>query len=204
MMTEKEDRRVRRTRRRLQRALAELILEKRYEKITVQNIIDRADVGRSTFYAHYLDKEDLLVSSFTSWAQDLDQHLQADNHAEEEEDHLLHSLTFFRHADEQFDLYRAMLEGGGGEVLVETGREHMQADICRHLEARLSPGREPVIPVPVIANFLAGALWSLLMWWLAAGRPYPPEQINKMFHTLAMSGIAAVTEGEGAISESML
>ena len=168
MMTQKEDRRVRRTRRRLQRALAELILEKRYEKITVQNIIDRADVGRSTFYAHYLDKEDLLVSSFTSWAQDLDQHLQADNHAEEEEDHLLHSLTFFRHADEQFDLYRAMLEGGGGEVLVETGREHMQADICRHLEARLSPGREPVIPVPVIANFLAGALWSLLMWWYFA------------------------------------
>ncbi len=195
MAVDKEDRRVKRTRRRLQRALAALILEKRYEKITVQNIIDRADVSRSTFYAHFLDKEDLLVSSFTSWAQDLDQHLQAGLHTEEEENHLLHSLTFFRHAHTQFDLYRAMLEGGGAEVLVETGREHMQADICHHLEARLPPGREPAIPVPVIATFLAGALWSVLLWWLEAGMPYPPEQINKMFHTLATEGIAAVTEG---------
>lgn len=192
MAVEKEDRRVRRTRRRLQRALAELILEKRYEKITVQNIIDRADVSRSTFYAHYLDKEDLLASSFTSWAQDLDQHLQAEIHDEEEQNHLLHSLTFFRHAHTQFDLYRAMIEGGGGEILVETGREHMQADICRHLDTMLPAGREPAIPVPVIANFMAGALWSVLMWWLEEGMPYRPEQINKMYHTMATEGLIAL------------
>src|SRR3954467_12831022 len=54
------DRRSRRTRHMLEDALVDLMLEKRYDTITVQEIIDRANVGRSTFYAHYLDKEDLL------------------------------------------------------------------------------------------------------------------------------------------------
>src|SRR5580765_1920865 len=61
----KADRRSERTRQLLSAALIELMLEQRYDEITVQNIIDRANIGRSTFYAHYLDKEDLLVSGFT-------------------------------------------------------------------------------------------------------------------------------------------
>ena len=57
-----QDRRVQRTRTLLTRALMELIVEKGYQAITVQDIIDRANLGRSTFYAHFLDKEDLLMS----------------------------------------------------------------------------------------------------------------------------------------------
>lgn len=58
------DRRVQRTRQLLQNALSELILEKAYEKITVQDVIDRANVGRSTFYAHFQDMDKLLLSGF--------------------------------------------------------------------------------------------------------------------------------------------
>ena len=54
------DRRVARSRRALKEALTDLILERGYEAVTVQDVIDRADVGRSTFYAHFLDKDDLL------------------------------------------------------------------------------------------------------------------------------------------------
>src|SRR3954466_4722486 len=60
--SQKEDRRSRRTRQLLGDALVELMLEKHFESITVQDILDRADVGRSTFYAHYTDKESLLLS----------------------------------------------------------------------------------------------------------------------------------------------
>src|SRR5690606_24086942 len=60
MSGERMDRRVRRTREALRRALIEEILEKGYAQVTVQDIIDRADVGRSTFYAHFQDKDDLL------------------------------------------------------------------------------------------------------------------------------------------------
>ena len=58
------DRRVRRTRQLLRDALMELTLERGYDRVTVQDILDRADVGRSTFYAHYRDKDDLLVAEF--------------------------------------------------------------------------------------------------------------------------------------------
>src|SRR6185436_12449618 len=56
------DRRVARSRRALKEALTDLILEQGYESVTVQDIIDRADVGRSTFYSHFLDKDDLLMA----------------------------------------------------------------------------------------------------------------------------------------------
>jgi AcrR family transcriptional regulator len=56
----KVDRRTQRTRHQLGRALVGLVEEKRFDDITVQDVIDRADVGRSTFYTHFRDKEDLL------------------------------------------------------------------------------------------------------------------------------------------------
>lgn len=66
-MTEPADRRVRRTRRALHQALIGLMLERGYARITVQDILDRADVGRSTFYAHFRNKDDLLVGSSTDY-----------------------------------------------------------------------------------------------------------------------------------------
>src|SRR5215471_19459582 len=64
VMEKTPDRRVQRTRRLLHKALMSCILEKKYESITVQEILDRADVGRSTFYTHFRDKDELLVSGF--------------------------------------------------------------------------------------------------------------------------------------------
>lgn len=189
MSETREDRRVQRTRRLLQEALVSLILEKRYDKITVQDIIDRANVGRSTFYAHFMDKEDLLVCGFISWEHDLDQHIQSEAHDAEGEDHLLHSLIFFRHAHAERDLYRAMAEGGGLDVLLAAGRSHMTANIQAHLDAMLPDGQPLPIPLPVITNFVAGGLLSMLLWWLNNETSYSPEEMNEMFCNLAMPGI---------------
>ena len=64
MRAKTPDRRVQRTRRLLHKALMSQVLEKKYESITVQEILDVADVGRSTFYTHFQDKDELLVSGF--------------------------------------------------------------------------------------------------------------------------------------------
>jgi AcrR family transcriptional regulator len=189
MATERTDRRVQRTRQALHEALTALILEKRYDKITVQDIIDRANVGRSTFYAHFLDKEDLLARGFAMFSDDLQAHIASSEHEGEEGEHILHSLIVFQHAYLHHDLYQAMLEGGGADVLMAVGRRHLRENIQSHLGELFPDEKTPDIPLPVITNFLAGAMLSVLMWWLDVGRPYPPEEINAMFQQLATAGV---------------
>ena len=187
MDTKTSDRRVQRTRQLLKEALVSLILEKGYQKITVQDIIDRANVGRSTFYAHYRDKDDLLLSGFDELAHDLNRHMRAPQPPDSEPGHLLHSLEFFIHACGNKELYIAMAESGGGELIFDIARQHMQNHIEYHLRQMPSIGDE--IPIPVITNFLAGSLLSMITWWLEQSLPYSPEEMNEMFNTLAMPGI---------------
>ena len=187
MKTKKLDRRVQRTRQILRDALVALILEKGYQKITVQDIIDRANVGRSTFYSHFRDKDDLLFSGFDELAHDLDRHMSSVDTTTDSQGHLLHSLDFFIHAFNNKELYIAMTESGGGELLLDIGRQHMQSHIQAHLNEFSSV--EEIIPIPVTSNFLAGSLLSLIIWWLDQDVPYTPEEMDDMFNALAMPGI---------------
>src|SRR5689334_10492837 len=127
MKNTKADRRSERTRQLLNAALIELMLEQRYDNITVQDIIDRANVGRSTFYAHYLDKEDLLISGFTRTFDMLSQHPQQQGGAEQQ---ALPSLArFFQHAQEHHQLYKALVRGGGVERMFKKSHQHMRQNI---------------------------------------------------------------------------
>lgn len=185
------DKRVQRTRQALHEALMALILEKRYDKITVQNIIDRANVSRSTFYAHFLDKEDLLRKGFSIYSEQLNAGIETEGWDGEGEQ-LFNSLSFFRHfrhAYSQQHRHQAMRDGGGAEVLLEAVRHHLQKDIQNRLRQIFPDGGSAVIPVPLITNFLAGALLSVSRWWLDSERPYSPEEINTMFQKLAMTGV---------------
>lgn len=192
-MDKKTDRRVERTRKLIQEALVSLILEKRYDKITVQDIIDRANVGRSTFYAHFQDKEDLLASNFASYTAQWDTpQEEAEPAASQKSPHILHSLEFFLHANEAYEFHQAMFEGGGAEVMIETGRQHMMTDVQNHLQEIFGEDEKLAMPLPVITNFLAGGLLSVMVWWLKEKRPYPPEKINEMFQQLAMRGMESL------------
>ena len=187
MTTKMPDRRVQRTRQLLQDELVSLILEKGYQKITIQDIIDRANVGRSTFYSHYRDKDDLLLSGFDELAHDLNRHMRAPETVTDEPGHLLHSLEFFIHACDNKELYIAMADSGGGDLIFDIARQHMQDHIEYHLNQMPSIGED--IPLPVITNFLAGSLLSMVTWWLEHSLPYSPAEMDEMFNVLAMPGI---------------
>lgn len=187
MKTKITDRRVQRTRQLLRDALVSLILEKGYQKITIQDIIDRANVGRSTFYSHYRDKDDLLLGGFDELAHDLHRHMRSPDTTRDDHGHLLHSLEFFIHACNNRELYIAMSESGGGDLILDIARQHMQNHIEVHLNQFPSIGDE--IPLPVITNFLAGSLLSMISWWLEQNLPYSPEEMDEMFNALAMPGI---------------
>src|SRR5688572_18597064 len=120
MAAKKEDRRVQRTRKLLQEALIALVLEKGYEAVTVQDIIDRANVGRSTFYAHFLDKQQLFLSGFEQLRVFLaQQHAVA---ARSGEHRLGFSLGMFEHVQGYLRLYRALVGNRSGAIVAE----HMQ------------------------------------------------------------------------------
>ncbi len=186
------DRRVQRTRQLLKEALIELIIEDGYNSITVQNIIDRANIGRSTFYAHYKDKEDLLLSGMEEVVHSLISNVEHIPEGEADSNkgkQLLTALPIFRHAREHFELYKAMVGRRGIDLVITSIQEHLSYHIQERVERMTPEWKNPAAGPPVIANFLAGSLLTLLTWWLDNDMPYSPERMDEMFRELAMPGV---------------
>ncbi len=180
------DRRALRTRQTLSHALIALIQEKRYEAITVQDICDRANVGRSTFYAHFQDKDDLLASNFQQVMQSVGSQI------EWRDGRFIFSIApLFQHVQEHHHLYKALVWGGGFDVLLRAGQQQWHTQIKQHLSTLLPQGRPPTIPVEIATAYFAGVLQSLLLWWLDRKMPYSPERMDEMFQQLVMPGVNA-------------
>src|SRR6185436_8620633 len=124
-MSDKNDRRSQRTRHLLGEALVELIREKDYGTITVSNIIERANVGRSTFYAHYRDKDALFVGELDRVIEALSQRIPG-----LEEMPYFPSLGLFRHVGEEYELYKALVWTPGIDLLIR----HMQKSLSQRVE----------------------------------------------------------------------
>jgi AcrR family transcriptional regulator len=185
------DRRVQRTKRTLREALVALILEKGYDQVTVQDIIDRADVGRSTFYAHFENKDKLLLSGFEDMREVLTEantaHQKPEKHTG---DFSFNSLMIFQHADENRRIYRALVGRSSGDwFLKQMFRQHY--DICRK-EIQISAKNENQILNDAAAHFFASSLISLLTFWLDNNLPLTPEQIDELFKQLTMPGLKTI------------
>jgi AcrR family transcriptional regulator len=181
------DRRVRRTRELLRRALVELILQKGYDRITVQDIIDRADIGRSTFYAHYTDKDDLLLSGLEELCAAFEEHMERHFASRAEPNPV---LAVFQHADRQRDLYTALAGKRGAEVMRAGLRRRIKEVIARRMPEIL-PDRDGALPTEVTLEFLLTSLLGLLVWWLDDDVPYTAEQMADMYMRLAVPGVQA-------------
>lgn len=174
-----EDRRVRKTKARIFEALIELMMEKGYDRVTVQDIIDRADVGRSTFYAHYRDKEAVLHSGF-------EQLRPAFEASEEDADP---SLALFRHIGEYTHVYQAIAGRRGGHVVIAYLRRFLIELYGKRLEARIDPAREPSVPLDGVVEYLVSALIGIVQWGLERSEPATPEQLHGWFQQLVTPGV---------------
>jgi AcrR family transcriptional regulator len=183
----KTDRRSQRTRQLLSMALVELMLQKRYDEITVQDIIDRANVGRSTFYAHYLDKDDLLVSDFTRVLDMLSDHMHQQEAGGQPAPPSL--AFFFEHVQAHQHLYKALVRGGGIDLLYKKGHERLRQNIEQHLGEYVPQGETPAVPLALMADYLAGTILHLLKWWLDHETPYTPAQMDALFQQLVLPGV---------------
>lgn len=189
----KEDRRKQRTRALLREALIALILEKGYDAVTVQDITDRANLGRATFYLHYPGGKDELLLSMMEDIQSL---VAQQSGPISKDDFTVQgqpSSTFaFKYAEENADFFRAVLGGGMANNLTRY-RRSSAAQVQAQIEPALA-NDDPEIPIEIIANFVTGALNTLIIWWLENDRPYSAEEMARIFHQLLMTGIQGVRE----------
>jgi AcrR family transcriptional regulator len=188
------DRRTARTRRALHEALMSLILRQGYEAITVQDIIDEADVGRSTFYAHYTGKEDLLRSGFETLRALLTE-TQLNAAAEDPEtpdEPLRFSLAMFEHACEYKHVYRALVGGLGGVVAVNEIRRIL-ADLVRKDPSAI--GNDEAIPQEIRVQFVVDTFITVLSWSLLRKPSLHPSRMNGIFRQLVMHGLSLKAVG---------
>ena len=186
MKTHNDDRRSQRTREALHQALFALMREKRYDAITVQDLIDRANVGRSTFYAHFVDKEDLASYSME---QMLDALIQSPAPGATNGHGLISTTALFEHVREQYSLFQMLVHGRGLELFFEHGQAYWSQKIERHLQAQLPPGQTPAVPMAILANYVTGTWVTLLKWWLDNKLPYSPQRMDEIFQQLVLPGV---------------
>ena len=183
----KTDARVRRTRDALGDALVALMQEKPFETITVQDVLDRAQVSRSTFYSHYSDKDDLLMSDAEEFFESISMALSVHG---DKSDRVFPVQEFFVHLSDVQPFYKALVKSGKFQENMELARGHFARGIERRL-SELPRGKSiPPKQLPAIAFTHAGALLSLLTWWLDRGMRESPAEMDELFHRMIWNGVS--------------
>ncbi|NTU45466.1 MAG: TetR/AcrR family transcriptional regulator [Chlorobiaceae bacterium] len=193
MKEKKEDRRISRTRRLMHEALMALIVEKGYEAVTVQDILDCADVGRSTFYAHYRDKDELLLSSFEHLRTLFEQQQQAllTSKRTGRDPAVNFVLELFRHTGEHHKLYKAIAGKQSGEMILKYFHRYLYNLLIGPHTEMMKQRTTPPVPVEVTTHYLVSSLLSLITWWLDSNMPYSPEKMDEMFRILSTPTLEA-------------
>lgn len=192
MSKPKTDRRVQRTRQALRDALVTLMLEKSYEKIVVQEIIDRANVGRATFYNHYQDKDDLLLRGVAGIAyRQEEEEIVRESHDQPEGTHqsdTLQTAGMFKHSRQNKRLHRVMFKRSRENPILEKVTAFLYANVEKQLTQLTAVAHEPTVPIPVLTQFISGGLLALIRWWHDNDFPYTPEEMDAFFQQIAMPG----------------
>ena len=185
------DRRIVRTRATLQHALNTLILKKGYESITITDICNVANVGRSTFYAHYTSKDDLKRSGFEPLRKLLinRQKETLTSPGNIGDPRFGFSLTMFEHARDHKDHYRVLVGGRGGVVSLGTIRHILSGLVRNELDGIVDEKSSDAIPRDLVVQYVVGAFMAVMTWWLDGGAKLPPQRIDEMFRRLATEGI---------------
>ena len=183
------DRRIGKTRRALRDGLTDLILEKGYEGVTVQDIIDRADTSRSTFYAHFFDKDDLLLAILSD--------LQArgpDTSTWKVDDPAFGwTLELFRHFGSVRRLSKALTSSQSGAVARRETTRWLE-DLARAELSRLrAPRRLDPAKLETVVRFLVGTFIGFMEWWMREENEHlPAEAVDHAYRALVMPGVSNV------------
>ncbi|WP_165422953.1 TetR/AcrR family transcriptional regulator [Ktedonosporobacter rubrisoli] len=169
-----EDRRVRRTRKLLWEALLKLLQERSLENISVTDICEEALLNRTTFYKHFENKYELFTYGMKYDQELFEKKLLRAATSEEGEQlsrQILETMAEHRH------YYKLLLIGKEEKQLSTLLRRQIAEQMELKLEQTQREGRRFNNPLPVIAQFYAGALLALATWWLENETPISAEEL---------------------------
>lgn len=188
----KIDRRVRRTRRQLKKALHDLIQQMPYDDITVERIVDEADISRATFYLHYDEKDDLLYASFASIVDDVKVML-----AESEDKTHFNiraiALVIFKHTHEHRLVYKALTKFDSFGTIMHLQITDMIGIVLRELQSILPNDEELGLPLGFYALQIVGIIYATMRWSLETDGTYTPEELTQMVADILSSGIPFIS-----------
>ncbi|MCB8943088.1 MAG: TetR/AcrR family transcriptional regulator [Ardenticatenaceae bacterium] len=191
----KLDPRVRRTHQALQEAMLSLIQEKPYDAITIQEITERGDLNRATFYLHYSSKEELLADSLEGHFDAVVARIAAEVGERPYWEDATSAQIVFEYVAGNSELYKVLLgEKGLGHVMHRILR-YMSAFDEVALARHMPPGTEPVVPIAVLAQQTAGALFALAKWWLENDMPYSAAEMAEMLRRMCALGVRGIMQG---------
>lgn len=184
-----QDRRVKRTRGQLKVALLELIGERSYDAISIQDITERADVGRSTFYSHFASKEELLFDGFDKWLLSLTEREHGTDSIRAEDgraDGFRFSLPFLRHIRGQRHFFKTTIAPSGSRRVRKRTLELLASMIRRELDRMGAQWTDERVAEAHV-RMLAGAYLGLVEWWLDQSPRLEAEAVDRVFQELAVS-----------------
>lgn len=183
------DRRVRRTQKAIRDAFISLVLERGYDHVLIEDIAQRADIGRATFYAHYSDKDDLFAQLFAGLSDELTAKMAGIDFSAEIRHFIIRTL--YEEAAASRDLYRICLSGAGnGRARASYLNTVAEGASRLYAERSKSAGIEPRVPAEIVGQFIAGSHAALLHAWLEAEYPMPVEQAVMHHLKLLVNGYA--------------
>jgi AcrR family transcriptional regulator len=159
--------------------LIALLLAKPFEEITVQEVLDRARVSRSTFYAHYRDKHDLLVSDVDDFLAAMSTLLERRG---DRSGRLAPVAELFEHVAQARELYAVMMGFDRVFDLRELGEGHLARGIATRLARAPWAAALPAETRGALAHGYAGSLFALLAWWVRQGMVPSAAEMDRFFH----------------------
>ncbi|HWC17527.1 MAG TPA: helix-turn-helix domain-containing protein, partial [Terriglobales bacterium] len=162
------------------------IQEKPIDQVTVQEVLDRAGVGRSTFYLHFRDKDDLFLSELE---QALENWSTLLSRKQEKSPRVVPVAEVFAHIAEATKLYRALVDSGRIDAFMELAQEYFARGIEQRLKTSMRTGNAAERKLRARSHALAGSLLSLLKWWLNHGAKESAQEMDELFHGIVWNGL---------------
>lgn len=174
--TNKKDLRVIKTENLLYTTLVDLLKEKTFEEIKVSDICSKALINRSTFYAHYSDKYELVVGFINTLKEELAASIKNNGSTFNTKEYYLEMIELIlTHIEEKKSIYQDILINNRNSIVMDILLDVITSDVNNRLKKNLKVKEE--IPSKVISTFYIGAVTSLCVEWLKNTNEYSKEDI---------------------------